>query len=743
MFAEIIKSSWLLKKTFRLVLFRSITILCNLLHFTWPGATHAMNSNQKEWYEKLQHIFIIFIIILITGCTEKLKPAEVQINDSDPLIPREMLFSNQDKVNFQLSPDGSQISFCTPVNDVFNLWVGPIKDPDKAQQVTNNTHRNFGRYEWAYTNQHILYLQDEEGNENYQLHSLNLSSGTVKNLTPLHGIRAQILAKSPKHPQEIIIGINDRNPKFYDVYRLNIENGNMTLIMKNDQFQINQINGPRAGIDNDYNICFASRVTSGGEIEIFEKIDNGSWKLFTKTRPEEIFEIFGFDDSGETAYFWDNLNRSTLALIALDLKTKEKTVVAQDPKVDLWDYFIVHPTEKRVQAVSFNYERVNWKVIDSTIKKDLEYLKTVVDGDFYVVSQTLNNDAWIVVYTMDNGPMRYYYYDRKKGTATLLSTANKELERVQLAKMHPVIIKSRDGLDLVSYYTLPVGSDPNGDGIPNAPLPMVLNVHGGPQGRDEWGYRSSHQWLANRGYAVLSINFRGSSYFGKNFSNAGNMEWGRKMQDDLIDGVNWAVQKEIADPHRIAIMGASYGGYATLAALTYTPEIFACGIDDCGISDLRIWIESQPNYNKWVVDRLAVRIGDPRTTEGRRMLFDRSPINHVDNITKPLLIIQGANDPRTTRNQSDLIVSALQKKNISVTYLLYPDEGHGIGRKENLMSYYAVIEAFLANHLDGRYEDIGDELQGSSMLVPVGAEEVPGLKEALMKKGELVSDRDY
>lgn len=692
---------------------------------------YIIKLNLTGPYTQRQIGVILFLLVLMSGCIDR-NSIGFQTTEKNILISREViLFSNRDRDDVQLSPDGSKISFCAPVNGVPNLWVGPAKDPDKAQPVTNHTSRSIGAHEWAYTNQHILYLQDENGDGNLCIYCLNLSSGDVKNLTPLRGVRAQILAKSPRYPQEIMIGLNNRNPSFYDICRLNIETGNTTLVMKNDQFQINQKNGPRVGIDDNYRIRFASRITQDGEIERFELMDNRSWRLFSKTSPGEIFEIFGFNKTGETAYFWDDRNRSTLALVAIDLKTGDETVVAQDPRVDLWDYFIIHPTEKTVQAVSFNYERMYWQAIDSGLTKDLEYLGKVADGDFRVVSQTLDNEAWIVAYAMDDGPMRYYCYGREDGKARLLFTANSELEGWPLARMHPAVIRSRDGLDLVSYYTLPPESDPDDDGIPDAPLPMVLNVHGGPWGRDEWGYSFEHQWLANRGYAVLSINFRGSTGFGKNFTNAGDLEWGRKMQDDLIDGINWAVQKGIADQDRIAIMGASYGGYATLAALTFTPEVFVCGVDEFGISDMKSWIESQPSYNQGKSSRLASRLGDPQTEEGRRMLFERSPINHVDRIKRPLLITQGANDPVTPRDHSDRIVSAMKEKNLSVIYLLYPDEGHGLGRRDNIMLNYAVVEAFLAKHLGGRYEPIGNDLQSSSATVPVGAEEVPGLTEAL------------
>ncbi|MCH8166145.1 MAG: S9 family peptidase, partial [Planctomycetes bacterium] len=303
-----------------------------------------------------------------------------------------------------------------------------------------------------------------------------------------------------------------------------------------------------------------------------------------------------------------------------------------------------------------------------------------------------------------------------------------------LAPMDSEVIRARDRLKLVSYYTLPVGSDADGDGRPEQPLPMVLWVHGGPWWRDFWGYDPVHQWLANRGYAVLSVNFRGSTGFGKKFINAANMEWGGRMQLDLLDGVRWAVKKKIADPQKVAIMGGSYGGYATLVGMTFTPETFACGVDIVGPSNLVTFMETMPPYWEPFVELWATRVGDHRTPEGRSFLAQRSPLTFADRIARPLLIGHGANDPRVKQAESDQIVEIMQEQNIPVTYVLYPDEGHGFARPENRLSFFAVAEAFLAEHLGGRYEPIGDDFEGSSISVPVGADQIPGLREARPSK---------
>ena len=332
---------------------------------------------------------------------------------------------------------------------------------------------------------------------------------------------------------------------------------------------------------------------------------------------------------------------------------------------------------------------------------------------------------------MDDGPVRYYRYDRPAKTATFLFTNRRALEGLPLAKMHPLVIKSRDGLNLVSYLTLPKAADPTDSGRPNEPLPLVLVVHGGPWGRDSWGYDTEHQLLANRGYAVLSVNYRGSTGFGKDFTNAGNQEWAGKMHDDLIDAVNWTVAEKIADPKRVAIMGGSYGGYATLVGLTFTPETFACGVDIVGPSNLQTLLSTIPAYWAPAMEMFKKRVGDLTTEEGKKLLNERSPLSYVERIQRPLLIGQGANDPRVKQSEADQIVRAMEKKKIPMTYVLFPDEGHGFARPENNLAFYAVAEAFLARELGGRYEPIGAAFAGSTITCPEGAEQVPGLATAM------------
>ncbi len=652
-------------------------------------------------------------------------PSEVgQGPEAVPLLPRSLLFGNPDKARARLSYDGTRIGFLAPVNGVMNVWVGPASDPSAARPVTNDTDRGIDRYDWSYNSNYLVYLQDQAGDENWRVYGLDLDSGKVSDLTPQKGVQARIETLSPRFPNELMVSINDRDPQYHDLYRVNLQTGQRSLVLKNDGFS-------SFVLDDDFQVRFASRSTPDGGEEYLTPTQDGSWKSFMKVPMEDSLttDIVGFDKTGNLAYILDSRGRNTAALYSMDPATGQETLLAENPDADLSDV-LVKPSDETVQAVAFTYERKEWQLLDNSVADDLAYLKTVADGDVEIVSRTLDDSYWMVAYLMDNGPVRYYRYDRKAHQAQFLFTQRKDLENQPLAKMHPVTIDSRDGLKLVSYYTLPLGSDAKQEGRPDQPLPMVLYVHGGPWARDEWGFDPVHQWLANRGYAVLSVNYRGSTGFGKDFINASNLEWGGKMHDDLIDAVDWAVRERIAMPDKVAIMGGSYGGYATLWGMTNTPDRFACGVDIVGPSNLLTLLASIPPYWQPEIELFAKRVGDPRTEEGRALLAARSPLNYVDRIQHPLLIGQGVNDPRVKQAESDQIVQAMRQAGVPVTYLLYPDEGHGFARPENNLSFYAVEESFLAQQIGGRVEPMGS-FQGSSITVPWGADAVPGLAETM------------
>lgn len=682
-----------------------------------------------------------------TMSTAAATPARANIPDA--LISRDILAGNPERASLRLSPDGKQLLWLQPVNNVMNVFVAPASDPSAARQLTKDSGRGIRQASWAYDSATVLYLQDQGGDENWKIHAVDLASGTDRDLTPFSEIQgpdgkpimlpsgkplrpaAQIEATSAKFPTEIIVGLNNRNPEFHDLYRVNITTGAMTLLLKNDGF---------AGytIDDSFNVRMATRSNADGSMDLLKAQATGSSIEFVpfETIPDAdslTTSVIGFDKTGESVYWFDSRGRNTSAVFSQNLTTGKKSLIAANPKADA-GAILTHPTEKTIQAVSFEYDRTAWQIIDPAIKGDLDYLRTVADGDIRITSRSLDDKTWTVAYLMDNGPVRTYVYDRTAKKANFIFTSQPKLESLPLAKMHPEIITSRDGLNLVSYLTLPRWTDTDNNARPDAgvkPLPLVLLVHGGPWARDNWGYDPETQWLANRGYAVLQVNFRGSTGFGKEFTNAGNREWAGKMHDDLIDAVNWSVSKGIADKSRVAIMGTSYGGYATLVGLTFTPEVFAAGVCVVGPSNINTLLSTIPPYWKPLMAMFNTRVGDSTTAEGKAFLDSRSPLTRVDQIQRPLLIGQGANDPRVKQSESDQIVRAMQAKNIPVTYVLYPDEGHGFARPENRGSFNAVTEAFLAQHLGGRVEPVGDDFTGSSITVPAGAELVPGIKEAL------------
>jgi dipeptidyl aminopeptidase/acylaminoacyl peptidase len=645
-----------------------------------------------------------------------------------PLIPRKLLFGNPDKTQARISPDGTRLSYLASVNGVLNVWVQPVDNSDAAKPVTNDTNRGIRFHQWAYTGKHILFIQDKGGDENWRIYGVDLETGDVTDYTPIEKVNARIESLSARTPEKVVIALNDRNEQVHDLHILDLKTGERSLLIQNDEGFLSYT------VDDEFRVRMGSRMTPDGGMEIM-KYKDGAWELFAHVPMEDMLttQVFGFDVSGQFLYLADSRERNTSALVQYDTQTHEFKVLAEDSRADL-SGVIIHPTDLRVQAVSFTYDRRRWQILDSSIQADLDFLTTVENGEIDVVSRTMDDQHWVVAYTMDNSPLRYYRYDRAARKTHFLFSNRKDLEGRSLSQMEAVIIKSRDGLDLVSYLTLPTTSNANGTNRPAKPLPMVLFVHGGPWGRDDWGFNPWHQWLANRGYVVLSVNFRASTGLGKAFTNAGNMEWGRAMHNDLLDAVDWAVKEGIADKNFIAIMGGSYGGYATLAGLTFTPDVFACGVDIVGPSNIITLLETIPPYWTPMLEMLTSRMGDHRTEEGREFLKSRSPLTHAERIRKPLLIGQGANDPRVKQAESDQIVQAMQAKNIPVTYVLYPDEGHGFARPENNMSFSAVAEAFLAGILEGRFEPIGDDFAGASITVPTGAEQVSGLADALQKK---------
>jgi dipeptidyl aminopeptidase/acylaminoacyl peptidase len=661
-----------------------------------------------------------------------------------PLIPRRVLFGNPERQSVLISPDGRHLSYLAPVEGVMNVWVAPVDDLRSARPITNDRKRGIRQYFWAYTSRHVLYAQDRGGDENWNIYCADVSAEKpqdARNLTPNPAVQAQISKVSDRLPDEILVGLNDRDAKYHDIHRINVRTGEDKLVLKNPG-EINDEPVDFVVADDDYRVRFAFTTTKDAGYHVHVPTDGGAepgWQQVTEIDMEDALSTMpqGFDKTGHLLYCTDSRGRDTAALVAIDTGDGNKFDVAEDDKADATDV-LLHPTEKNVQAVLFEYERPQWKVVDPAIRGDFDYLKTVAEGDFTATSRTLDDKAWVVSYLSDAGPIRYYLYDRANKKARFLFSHRPALEKLPLARMHPVVIDSRDGLKLVSYLTLPQGDwqqgRPAGDTSPPKPpkpLPMVLFVHGGPWARDQWGLNSTHQWLANRGYAVLSVNYRGSTGFGKSFVNASNRQWGGKMHDDLIDAVKWAVDNGYADKDRVAIMGGSYGGYATLVGMTFTPDAFACGVDIVGPSNLTTFLATIPPYWESGRSLWRTRMGDESTPEGLKFLESRSPLSFVDRIKKPLLIGHGKNDPRVKESESAQIVKTMQDKKLPVTYVYYADEGHGFGRPQNRLSFNAVAEQFLAQHLGGRAEPVGNDFEGSTIEIKAGAENVNGLAQAV------------
>ena len=674
---------------------------------------------------KTSNYFFIVIFFLILSCVQNEKEmAETTVPD---LVDRELYFGNPDKIQVRISPDGKYFSYRAPVNGVMNIWVAPIDNPDDAQPITQDTLRGIQSYQWSYKSGNILYAQDKGGDENWYVHLVDVESKTDTNLTPQEEIkgpdgkpltdpntgkivrpRADIMSVSRETPNEILIQINNSDPSNMDVYKVDLTTHKMNLVVKDEAFL-------QILADNMNNIRLASRTDPEGG-QIVYKYNNGSWDEYFRVPQEDMlsFAFFGFDKNNENAYMIDSRGRDKAALYALNLKTDEKKVIAENDKSDIAD-LLVHPTTYEVEAYATDYLRKQWIPLIDESKADLDYLEGFKEGDLSVYFRSTDNNTWILAYDSPQEYLKYYKYDRKAKNAELLVSSKPAFDNIKLANMYPIEIESRDGHKLVSYLTIPRELDV--DGRTSKPAPTVLLVHGGPWGRDNFGFNGMHQWLANRGYVVLSTNFRGSTGFGKNFVNIAAEEWAGKMHDDLIDAVDWMVEEKIADKEKVAIMGGSYGGYATLVGLTYTPDVFACGVDIVGPSNLNTLLNTIPPYWKSFRDVFVHHIGDPDTEEGAALLEDRSPLNRVDSIVKPLLIGQGANDPRVKQAESDQIVKAMNEKQIPVTYVLYPDEGHGFARPENNLSFFAVTEAFLAQHIGGRYQVIGNDFKNSSIQI--------------------------
>ncbi|GGD56929.1 prolyl oligopeptidase family serine peptidase [Erythrobacter arachoides] len=643
-----------------------------------------------------------------------------------PLIPRDDLFGNPSRAGGKISPDGKWVSWMAPWQGVMNVFMAPADDQTDVRRMTAAEGRPIPQYFWAPDSQSLLYIRDRDGDENYLLYQVGLdgaeNGGVEKCLTPFENTRVQIVGVSETQRDRLLVGLNDRDPRFHDVHLLNLETGELSLVFENNAW---------AGFEADDSLTlrWAVRQNAAGGTDMHEIIDGvvaETPREVTGMEDSLITSMAGYTTDGTILYWIDSRGRDTAALYAEDMATGARTLLAEHDRADVGGT-IRHPRTGVVQGWSAAYLRTEHHFLDDDIASAFAFLRERFEGDFGIQSRTDDDRRWLVWNDPLTGPIATYLFDRDAMSLTRFYVTKPELEGAPLQPMHPVEIPARDGLTLASYLTLPPGCDPDEDGVPDAAVPMVLLVHGGPWARDNYGFNRSHQWLANRGYAVLSVNFRGSMGFGKAFVNAANLQWSKAMHDDLIDAVDWAVERGVAQRDRIAIMGGSYGGYATLVGLAFTPEVFACGVDIVGPSNLETLLETIPPYWEPLVKQFHDRMGDPGTPEGLQALKEASPLHRAKDIVRPLLIGQGANDPRVKQAESDQIVDAMERDGVPVTYVLFPDEGHGFARPENNIAFNAIAENFLAEVLGGRAEPVGETLAASTADIRAGREFVKGL----------------
>jgi dipeptidyl aminopeptidase/acylaminoacyl peptidase len=618
------------------------------------------------------------------------------------LIPRSVLFGNPERTSPQISPDGSALAWIAPrifagrSDGVLNLWVAPVGgesgvDWASARPVTEDTDRGIRMFAWARDGRHLLYIQDVGGDENWRLYDVDPASLERRDLTPFEGIHATIIGTSKRRPSEVLVGINADNPQLHDVYRLNLGTGSLVKEITNPGY---------AGWLADEDLVVRCALAP---------LPDGSFNVLVRDTAQEPFrhlltipaedatstDVVSFSGDGRSLFMISAAGSDTGRLTRVDLATGESTDLAADPEADVAGA-LLHPDTREPQIVTILKDRMEYVVLDPSVEDDLKAVRALHPGDPSVSGRNDADTTWLIAFNIDAGSVTYFMYDRTTKTGRLLLVARPALDGYELAAMEPFSFPARDGLVIHGYATFPPGLDRTG-------LPAVVNVHGGPQVRDTWGYQPEAQWLANRGYLCVQVNYRGSTGYGKAFVAAGDREWGGKMHDDLVDAVSYIVDQGWADRSRVAIYGGSYGGYAALVGAAFTPDVFCCAVDIVGPSNLKTLLETIPPYWAPMIAQLYRRVGNPETDA--EFLWSRSPLSRAHDIRIPLLIAQGANDPRVKQAESEQIVAALTEAGIDHEYLLFPDEGHGFAKPENRIKFYTAAERFLAKYLGGRYEE--------------------------------------
>ena len=614
------------------------------------------------------------------------------------LIPRNVLFGNPERVSPHISPDGTRLAWIAPRDGVLNVWVAPIGasgpssvDWDAATVVTDDSDRGIRAFAWAHDGRHLLYVQDTGGDENWRLYDVDMETMARRDLTPFDGIQARIIATSKRHRNEVLVGMNRENPQLHDVFRLNLTTGELTKLIENPGY---------AGwlADEDMVVRAAvSPLPDGGFDLLVRDSAEDSWRTLVTIPADDApaSDALSFSADGTSLLAISSIGVDTGRLTRVDLATGETQVLLEDPEADVAGAML-HPDTREPQIVEVLKDRIEYHVLDPAVEPDFKAIRALHHGDPQPVGRDEADKTWLIAFTDDAGPVQYFSYDRPSRTGSFLFDSRPELSRYTLARMEPFSFKARDGLTIHGYVTFPPDGGRSG-------LPTVLDVHGGPQTRDTWGWNPEAQWLANRGYLAVQVNYRGSTGYGKSFVTAGDREWGAKMHDDLLDAVAYAVDQGWADPAKVAIYGGSYGGYAALVGAAFTPDVFCCAVDIVGPSNLQTLLETIPPYWKPMAAQLYKRVGNPETDQ--EFLWSRSPLSRARDIRIPLLIAQGANDPRVKQAESEQIVAALEQAGIEHEYMLFPDEGHGFAKPENRLKFYAAAERFLARYLGGRFEE--------------------------------------
>jgi len=613
-----------------------------------------------------------------------------QPEPSTGLIPLEALFGDPEMKSPQLSPDGTKIAYLAPVDGVMNIFTGRI-DRDDFEALTHDSDRGISRYSWALDGKHLLFLRDSDGDEKYHLFSVNSETAEERDLTPFHNVTVTFITQVRGYPDEVILAMNKDDPSLHDLYRLSLSTGELEIALKNPGDFVGWV------LDRSAKIRCAYALTDDGGAEVYVRdSEDADWRLAFTLGAEDALttEVLGFASDGKRLYVKDCRNSNTLHLMLVNLEDMSQETIVEDNDYDLGGVMFSR-SDHIPQLAWFEKDRRELMILDESVQEDIDSLTALHDGSIRVQSRDNSDSLWLVSYEFDRSPIAYYVYDRRSRQSRFLGHDRPFLKDFELAEMEPFSITSRDGLTIRGYVTYPVG-------LERRNLPMVVRVHGGPYLRDTWGFEPEPQWFANRGYACMQVNYRGSTGYGKDFVNAANHEWGGKMHDDIIDAVDWAIRKRIADPNRIAIYGSSWGGFAALVGAAFTPDVFCCAVDVVGPANLYTWIKTIPVY--WASARSVwyYRIGNPETEE--ELLKSRSPLYKADQIKIPMLIVQGANDPRVPISEYAQIIDALKKNSVDYEHVLFENEGHGFQRSENRLKYYHKADRFLSRYLGGRFE---------------------------------------